>query len=133
MINYVRAKRPIIKEAAESISITERDLELQVLLYLPRLMHGDERPYPDADTFANEIRRLIALIRNRVNPFATWRDDPLTPLTNPRDTNFVQVPEEEAHIIHESILGQSSLHTYRHSHLAAHSACLDKGKEISSH
>jgi hypothetical protein len=101
MIDYVRAKGPIIKEAAESISITERDLELQVLLYLPRLMHGDERPYPDADTFANEIRRLIALIRNRVNPFATWRDDPLTPLTNPRDTNFVQVPEEEAHIIHE--------------------------------
>jgi hypothetical protein len=31
------------------------------------------------------------------------------------------------------ILGQSSLHTYRHSHLAAHSACLDEGKEISSH
>ncbi len=47
MINYVRAKKSIIKEAAESISITERDLELQVLLYLPRLMNNSTYPYPD--------------------------------------------------------------------------------------
>ena len=101
MIDYVRAQKHIVKEAADSIFITERDLELQVLLYLPRLMHDYGRPYPDDNTFANEIRRLIELIRNRVNPYANWRSDPSTPLTHPREANFVEVPEEEVHIIHE--------------------------------
>jgi hypothetical protein len=101
MINFVRAKKDIIKSAAESISITERDLELQVLLYLPRLMNNSRSPYPDAVVFADEVTRLIALIRNRVNPYASWRDAPQTPLTNPRETQFVEVQEDEARIIHE--------------------------------
>ncbi len=101
MIEYVRKRQCIIKEAAESISITERALELQVLLYLPRLMHEFGYPFPGDDVFAHEIRRLITLIRNRVNPYAYWRDDPVTPLTNLHTTEFVEVSEREAHIIHE--------------------------------
>jgi len=45
----------------------------------------------------------------------------------------VDVREGTVRTWYEDKLGQSSLHTYRHSHLAAHSACLDKGEEISSH
>lgn len=101
MMDYVRTKKYIIKEAAEHISITERDMELQVLLYLPRLMREYGNPFPDDDAFADEIRRLKTLIRNRVNPYACWRDDPVAPLTNLHDTSFVKVPEQEARIIHE--------------------------------
>ncbi len=92
----------MIREAAESISITERALELQVLLYLPRLMREYGNPFPGDHAFFDEIRRLLHLIKSRVNPYAHWQDEPETPLNNLHATRFVEIPEREARIIHES-------------------------------
>jgi hypothetical protein len=99
MIEYVRAKQAIIIGEAQKIAINPRDLELQVLLHLPRLMYGDSYPAPEG--FTKEVERLASVMHNRVNPYEYWRTFPAMPLTNPHETSFVDIPEEVAHIIQE--------------------------------
>jgi hypothetical protein len=99
MIGYVQAKQSIIIEEAQMIAINPRDLELQVLLHLPRLMYGDS--YPAPEDFTKEVKRLASVMHNRVNPYEHWRTPPAMLLTNPHDTTFVDVSEEDARIIQE--------------------------------
>ncbi len=99
MIGYIQAKWSIIDEEARKIAINPRDLELQVLLHLPRLMHGDR--YSAPEDFVEEVKRLAAVMDNRVNPYEDWRTPPQIDRTNPHETAFVKVSDEVARIIQE--------------------------------
>lgn len=99
MIEYVQANRLIIDAEAQKIAINPRDLELQVLLHLPRLMRGSN---PAAfEAFVEEVKRLASVMHNRVNPYADWRTPPERELTNPHETTFVEVSKKNARIIQE--------------------------------
>jgi len=99
IIQYVYSNRSIIREIASKQSIRARDLELQVLLYLPRLIYDNH--LPDNDIFINEVKRLSSIIKQKIRLYIDWLKLPSNPPLSIRNTNFIKIPRSKARIIHE--------------------------------
>jgi hypothetical protein len=123
---FVQANAQLISNTASKCHIASRDLELQVLLYFPRLMNEDQ--LPDNHLVGDEVRRLGFMIQNRVHPNASWYTPPSDLPSTPRDTSLVEIHDEDARVIHErfhylSSFRQNSFHiglrTLEENHLMA--------------
>jgi hypothetical protein len=99
LIAYVHANSTIIEREAGEARIPASNLELQLLLYLPRLV--EDGRWPDAEAFAAEARRLCRLMRPLIEPYADWLEPPSDAPKSPRDAVFAGVDEAEARIVLE--------------------------------
>lgn len=99
LIEYIQSNYFDIRRVADQLRVNARDIELQVLLHLPRFLNSGVFPSPFI--FEDEVERLGTLVETRVSPFADWQRFPTQPSVLPHDLKFTEVSEIEARIIHE--------------------------------
>ena len=79
--------------------ISPRQVELALLLHLPRMMTG--LAPPNVKDTRTEVERLAARLATRCKDFKTSLAAPADVPSNPTASKFVQVSDSEAQIIHE--------------------------------
>lgn len=88
-----------LRELAEKLDLPMRDIELQLLLHLPRLLAVNR--VPTDDEVFGEIEHVSEIVVEKVHPYRAWQRPPVEPLTDPDQLTFAVIPEAEAAIIHK--------------------------------
>lgn len=88
-----------LRELAEKLELPVRDIELQLLLHLPRLLAVNR--VPTDDEVFREIDHVSEIAVEKIQPYRAWQRPPVEQLTDLAQTEFAVISATDASIIHK--------------------------------